>query len=381
MYNTLAVTEFKNYTRTKPTPDDSVLVKGEVTSKSQNIYYNLSIVNKVLEDEKGVDPSISIPKIATFNTNRADNVLAKPSDYRVAVNRFACPTGLIPLFLFPENPAFYTVTLTYDDGINPVTQVTKNVTYVPSAIGDPYGEYRPVYYLQEMLNYVNVAYQEAYDEMKVILGVAYAPLDRPYLTYDATTKLITMYVEEEYLQFDTYGIFMNTTLFEGFFSGLYAREATNNVLGQFSAFQIIPQNLFTNVDLNTTLPPPNGGAINLYKVVEEFSSTPLFNQLDRLVLTSTALPISTQLLGTQRDKRANILLDFILPDDQLTKQKYEYEANTPQWVDLNAHTPMTQIDLQVYLVYNDGQIIPLYIQGSSRIDITLLFCPKGQLYR
>jgi hypothetical protein len=72
------------------------------------------------------------------------------------------------------------------------------------------------------------------------------PEDRPYLTYDATTKLITMWVQEEYLQFGTFGIFQNTSLFLDFFSGLYAREASNNVLGQFSAYQIIPQNLLTN---------------------------------------------------------------------------------------------------------------------------------------
>ena len=379
MYNVLKVRDYENYTRTKPEEDKALLVKGEVVSKSTNIYYNLSIVNRVIEDPAGILPSISVPKLATFQVNRANAIISIPSDYRVAVNRFACPTGLIPLFLYPKNESYYTITLTYNDGLNPITQITKNVVYVPSAVGDPYQEYQPVYYIQELINYVNRAYQEAYDDMKTALGALYLPEDRPYLTYDATTKLITMWCQEEYLDFGTNGIFMNTSLFLDFFSGLYAREASNNVLGQFSAYQIIPQNLLTNVDLNLAL--PDGTPSTFYRVVEEFSSAPLFNQLDRLALTTSRLPIDTQLLGTQKDERANILLDFILPDNQGTKQKYEYEPTILQWVDMHSHTPLTNVDLQVYLVYNNGAILPLYIQASQRIDITLKFVPKGCIYQ
>lgn len=381
MYNILKVRDYQNYTRTKPEEDRALEVKGEVVSKSTNIYYNLSIVNRVIEDPAGILPSISVPKLAEFQVNRANSIITKPSDYRVAVNRFACPTGLIPLFLFPENESYYTISLTYNDGVNPITQITKNIVYIPSAVGDPYANQglQPVYYIQELINYVNVAYQEAYDDMKTALGATYLPEDRPYLTYDATTRLITMWCQEEYLDFSTNGIFMNTTLFLDFFSGLYAREASTNILGQFSAYQIIPQNLLTNVDLNLAL--PDGTPSTFYRVVEEFSSAPLFNQLDRLVLTTSRLPIDTQLLGTQVDERANILLDFILPDNQGTKQKYEYEPKILNWTDMKSNTPLTNVDLKVYLVYNDGKILPLYISGSQRIDITLKFVPKGCIYQ
>jgi hypothetical protein len=156
MYNVLKVRDYENYTRTKPEEDKALEVKGEVVSKSTNIYYNLSIVNRVIEDEAGILPSISVPKIATFQVNRANAIISKPSDYRVAVNRFACPTGLIPLFLYPKNESYYTITLTYNDGINPITQITKNVVYVPSAVGDPYQTFQPVYYIQELINCLKI---------------------------------------------------------------------------------------------------------------------------------------------------------------------------------------------------------------------------------
>ena len=364
----------------KQEESNPIRIVGGLESPSANIYYTLSIINKVVLDPAGILPSISVPKIAEYGVNRTNTILSNPSNYRVALSRLAIPSGLIPLFLYPTNPSYYTVTLTYYDGVF-YNQYTRNVTYVPSNVGDPYGEFRPVYHINEMIQYVNVAFQQAYDDAIADLGaLVYLPKERPYLTFDSKTQLITMYCEEEYLDFATFGIFMNTTLYENFFSSLYAREAVSGSLTGFNGYQIIPQNLFTNVDQNATLP---GGAapVDLYKVIEEFSTTALFNQLDRIVITSHRMPINSQLLGTQLDERAKILFDFILKDLVQTKTKYELDPTRLRWTDLISHTPMTSVDLQFYLVYNDGQIVQLYIQADQRIDASLLFVPKGSFYQ
>jgi len=372
--------ELKFEDDSKKKPEEKI----KVISDSQNIYYQISILNKVVEDPLGVLPSISIPKLAQFSVNRSDTILMNPANYRVAVNRFSLPTSSIPLFLYPENPSYYTITLTYDsnpaDPNNVVNQYTKNVTYVPSSIGDPYESSRPVYYIQELINYVNIALQEAYNDAVADLGaLVYTPLDRPYLTYDSETKLITMWCETEYLDFNSFGIFMNTTLFKSFFSGLYAREARTNKLTGFNGWQIIPQNLFTNVDLNTTL-PDSVTPVDLYKVIEEFSSASGFNQLDRVAITSYELPISSNLLGTQRDVRARILHDFFLEDTIKNNTRYEYRQERLQWTDLKSSDPLTRIDVQIFLVYLDGTILQMFLDGSERLDISLLFVPKGCVY-
>lgn len=357
--------------------------KVKITSDSQNIYYQISIINSVTTDPLGVLPSISVPKLVDFSVNRSDIILMNPSNYRVAVNRFSLPTSSIPLFLYPENPSYYTITLTYDsnplDPLNVVKQYTKNVLYVSSSVGDPYQNYRPVYYIQELINYVNVAFQSAYNDAVADLGVLYTPLARPYLTYDSNTQLITMWCETEYLDFNTFGIFMNTTLFKSFFSGLYAREARSNKLSGFNGFQIIPQNLFTNVDLNTTL-PDSVTPVDLYKVVEEFSSANSFNQLDRVAITTYELPISSSLLGTQRDTRARILHDFFLDDTFKNNTRLEYRQQRLQWIDLKSSDPLSRIDIQVFLVYLDGTILRMWIDADERVDLSLLFVPKGCVY-
>lgn len=382
LVNRLTNTIVRNDKRGEQKQEESnpIRIVGGLESPSANIYYTLSIINKVVLDPAGILPSISVPKIAEYGVNRTNTILSNPSNYRVALSRLAIPSGLIPLFLYPTNPSYYTVTLTYYDGVF-YNQYTRNVTYVPSNVGDVYGQYRPVYHINEMIQYVNVAFQQAYDDAIADLGaLVYLPKERPYLTFDSKTQLITMYCEEEYLDFNTFGIFFNTTLYENFFSSLYAREAATGVLGNFNGYQIIVQNLFTNVDQNATL--PGGGApVNLYKVIEEFSTTALFNQLDRIVVTTHRMPINSQLLGTQLDERAKILFDFILKDLVQTKTKYELDPTRLRWTDLISHTPMTSVDLQFYLVYNDGQIVQLYIQADQRIDASLLFVPKGSFYQ
>jgi hypothetical protein len=354
------------------------LVAG-LESPSQNIYYTLSIVNSVVVDPAGILPSISVPKIAEYNIDRSNVILSNPSKYRVAVSRLAIPSGLIPLFLYPTNPSYYTVTLTYFDGVT-TQQFTRNVTYVQSSVGDPYSQYSPVYHINEMIQYVNLAFQQAYDDAIAALGaLVYLPKERPYLTFDSKTQLITLYAETEYLDFNTFGIFFNTSLYENFFSALYAREAASGTLTGFNGYQIIVQNLYTNVDQNAIL-PGGGGPVDLYKVIEEFSTTALFNSLDRIAVTTHRMPISGDLLGTQQDSRARILYDFILPDKLGDKTKFELDPTRLRWRELYSHTPMTTVDLQFYLVYNDGQIVPLYIQSDQRIDAQLLFVPTGTFY-
>jgi len=354
------------------------LVAG-LESPSQNIYYTLSIINSVVVDPNGILPSISIPKIAEYNVDRSNVILSNPSKYRVAVSRLSIPSGLIPLFLYPTNPSYYTVTLSYFDGVT-TQQFTRNVTYVQSSVGDPYAQNRPVYHINEMIQYVNLAFQQAYDDAVAALGaLVYLPKERPYLTFDSKTQLITMYCETEYLDFSTYGIFFNTSLYENFFSALYAREAASGTLTGFNGYQVLPQNLYTNVDQNATL-PGGGGPVDLYKVIEEFSTTALFNQLDRIAVTTHRMPISGDLLGTQQDSRARILYDFILPDKLSDKTKFELDPTRLRWRELYSHTPMTTVDLQFYLVYNDGNILPLYIQSDQRIDCQLLFVPTGTFY-
>ena len=380
LVNRLTSTMIKNDQRGKEKPKEAQaveIVRG-LESPSQNIYYTLSIINKVVTDPLGVLPSISVPKVAEYNIDRSNVILSNPSNYRVAVSRLSIPSGLIPLFLYPENPSYYTVTLSYFDGVT-TQQFTRNVTYVQSSVGDPYASYRPVYHINEMIQYVNLSFQQAYDDAKLALGAAYAPKERPYLTFDSKTQLITMYCETEYLDFTTYGIFLNTTLYENFFSALYAREAASGVLGNFNGYQVIVQNLFTNVDQNTTL-PGGAGPVDLYLVIEEFSTTALFNSLDRIAVTSHRLPISGDLIGTQQDTRARILYDYIVPDKLADKTRFSLDPTRLRWRELYSHTALTSIDLQFYLVYNDGQIVPLYIQADQRIDAQLLFVLKGQFY-
>jgi hypothetical protein len=342
-------------------------------SKSSNIYYTASVVNNLTYNPP--DPVRSIPKEARITFTKNNTILSHPDDFRVCVTRCSIPSASIPLFLFPKEEATYTITLSYNDGIAPVVQETVNVVYVNTSIGNIYQQYQPVYYIQEMLNFINSAFLTAYNNIVTAVGGPYTPTTSPVLRYNQETKLIELVASSFYEDIATFGIFMNKPLFDDFFSGLFSREVLSGI-GGFNGVQLLVQDYGDN---NVELPSGSGNFFDV--MLEEFSSTPLFYKADRIIVSSNMIPVQNIYIATQRDVQLSVLLDFILEDTNLDRRRLEYKPEIYKWYDLIQQQPLKQFDLLFNVLYDDGQIIPLYINGNSRIDITLLFTPKGSFYQ
>ena len=128
------------------------VVNNNIGSPSANIWYTLSIVSNLIYEPP--NPARSVPKDAILTFTRNSTILSKPDAFRVAVTRLSIPSASIPLLLYPTIPETYTITLSYvpTNPIEPVIQVTRNVTYVAANIGDPYEGLQPVYYYQTILD-------------------------------------------------------------------------------------------------------------------------------------------------------------------------------------------------------------------------------------
>lgn len=345
-----------------------------VESPSNNIWYNLSIINPVVLNPP--NPAISFSKIAKLSFTRDSTILSNPSNYRVAVTRLSCPS-YVPLFLFPKDDGYFTITLSYvpTNPLQPTIQITKNIDYVNSSIGDPYNEYRPVYYIQTLLNFINQKYEEAYDEIVIAvnaIGEVYTPVSAPYIVYDPKTEILSMIASYPYTLIDKYGIFMNMPLFDGFFTGFYARLISGGV-GNFNAYQIIIQDLGNNKKVI--------GGNDYIDMLEEFNSGKLFNKVDRLTLISNMIPLNSNLVGTSQSLVNNVLLDWITPDVSSDRRKLDYQPYINKWHELTQTHPMRSIDMELQIIYDDGSVVPFFIPGGSRCDITLLFIPKGCIYQ
>ena len=361
------------YKQTEHETEDIINVSiNYINANSVNIYYTLSILNKLIYDPP--NPVRSIPKIAKTIFTKNDIILNNPEDYRVCITRLSIPSNAIPLFLFPVEEASFTISLTYVNG--PVNvQYTKNINYIQSNIGDPYERFQPVYYIQEMLNFVNTALSEAYDDIKADVGVNYTPTQAPFIRFDSKTKLFSLIAHDDYLDINKFGIFMNKPLFDGFFSGFYSRSALFG-LGQFNGIQLLPQNLGNNI-----IEIPAGGGIFFVIQDEEFSSVSAWYKADRILVSSNMIPINTSNLATQLDIQLNVILDFILPDVELDRKRYEYNPMIYKWYDLKQQKNLRKFDLSYYILFESGNIIELYINGNNRIDTTLLFTNKNCLYQ
>ena len=168
----------------------------KISSQSANIWYTVSIVNRLIFNPP--NPARSVPKDALLSFTRNSTILNKPDKFRVCVSRLSIPSSSILLFLYPQQPEAYTVTLSYvpEDPLQPIIQETVNVAYVQDNVGDAYEGMRPVYYIQSMLNFVNTAFREAFDNIMVAvadIGELYAPVEPPYIKYDSETKLLSLY--------------------------------------------------------------------------------------------------------------------------------------------------------------------------------------------
>jgi hypothetical protein len=348
--------------------NQKVIVLNQVGSPSSNIYYNVTIRNNV--NINTPNPASSTAKLAKFRVNRADAILAKANNYRVCVSRFSIPTGLLPLFLFPKEEAFYTITLSFDDGVT-IHQQTENIVYIPSNIGDVYEEFQPIYYITTLLEYVNLAFQNAFAVLSLIAG--YAPTVAPYITYDSDSKLFSIWAEDPYLNEQVYGIFMNRPLFDDFFSTFYSREVLSNLPGGFNGIQLLVKNLYTN---NVTIGGNPG-----FQMKQEYSSSELFNHADRLVISTSSMPINPTVIGTERQQVLRALQDYILPDDLQNRTRLEYTPQLYRWVDLNSHDALRQIDLSIFVIYKNNVPLPLYIAGNAEVLIQLFFTLSNSIYQ
>jgi len=168
---------------------------------------------------------------------------------------------------------------------------------------------------------------------------------------------------------------MNKPLFDDFFSGFYSKEVLFGA-NNFNGIQLLVQDFGNN---KQEIPSGSGDFFTIMK--EEFSSIPLFNKTDRIIVSSNMIPVQPQFIATQQDIQLNVLLDFIVPDTYIDRRRLEYDPKIYKWYDLRQQQQLTKFDLKYYILYEDGNVIELFINGNQRVDQTILFTPKGTMYQ
>lgn len=365
-------------------------------NKANKIYYNIVIPH---DDSKSINGS---PTEANFFEVRTNNLFnGSPKDYYLSVIRFTIPSGYIPLLFFPvttdpnllpneTNPNYgiYTVTLSYNgnDYQTHLQYVPQNsyIQVPPDPLPtDPpqrpqYINYYSVYSIQWFLDILNKALSTSFTNLKSAFPAA-PPTYAPFMTFDNSTKLFTLYAQSGYITGvpGNVDIFINTSLsglFETSFNTKYYgyQNITNGKNQQF-----IIKDLITN---NSTIAPYG----ILYYSNQEYSTISQWLPFTNITFTSISLPFRSEWTsggvirdsGNSSNKFRSIVTDFEIDNfSGFETRSFIHYVPTAEYrrIDLIGDTPIRTVDIQVYWKDNYDNFYPILIPAHSELTIKMLF--------
>lgn len=323
-----------------------------VSDSDDNIYYNITI--KKDDTNQGR---------ADFSENRVEPIVDNPSDYELAVVRFSVPATDIPIMYFDsesgQQDKDFKVSMTFDG----VTE-TRDLIWIPNHINP--NEKKAIWNYQEMLDMINVALLDCFTPLKAAKPLA-PPTEAPYLTYDAVSELITLNAEQLY---NTNGpptikIFFNLQLFE--------------LMPSFQSFEqeeLAPLSHQLLVKDNKNNSATIGGK-PYFKMVQEYVTLALWNDLQGIVFASDSLPVENELQPSQTNVVRRIITDFEPLSDINNRQSFQYYPQGPlRFYDLKSNYPLSQVDVKVFWETALGTLYPIYIEDFQSLTIKILFRKK-----
>ncbi len=354
-------------------PSTKCKCSSEVIATDDHIYYNITIFN---------DDTVSIP--AEFNETRRSVLLENPNDYYLSIVKFSVPGTGIPIFSFK-----------FQDGVTPLTSVysvtleyagvavQKYVVYLPVIPPTPpqnsgYSPYT-VYSYQKFLDMINIAFQAALTQLQGA-PANYPGTFAPFMRYNESTFTVDLLIPTEMVT-NGVDVWMNQPLYSFFNCYNIDTFAYNQPNGEDIKF--VNQNLHgTNLYTDTSVVGPP--AATYYINAGEFDCLPLWNDFQKIVLTSSDLPIrSTSISNLNQDgvnKFQPIVTDLdpsiVLGPDFRTDIQYAPSAEY-RLIDMLATTQLDKVNLNFLWESKDQILLPIYIPPQRTATATLMFRRKG----
>ena len=379
----------------------------DLKSDLSHLYYNISIKNT--GDQSTLTPYIP----AFYSEQLAEPILNNGANqYQMTVNRFSIPSSLIPIQIIPIinnqndiNKTIYSVTIeiasistqVYLSWI-PESIYANQLPLPPNQTLTGTQQVTPYYYLYDFNKFISILNQAVSDAITTNPNYNSATMSLPFfeLNSDLTISLIA----------DSNFNFSNPS----FSSRLYMNNALSQVLSSFFVDYInigdsfgkdvlfIIQDLGTNLiqkpyaDPTTYTYPPTW-----VRMSQEYSSLADFNNITRLVFTSSTLPIrseftplsipfgqvSSNLVNNTAPSYTSIVTDFALSssnsgvDNLAGNLVYTASGNNCRMIDLLSQSSINIIDLNIYFVDTYDNLYPLLIPFNNSVNIKLEFRLKA----
>jgi hypothetical protein len=317
----------------------------------ENIYYNV-----VISSENSVDKTSEGYPLANFKENRVQPIIEYPENFELAIERFKIPTFSIPIMIWREN--YYEVRMSYNG-----TTINKYLEFNPDPLSQRlYG--KVVYNYQQFIDSINEALADAFTDLKAIEGAA-PPTEAPFVTYDGTTQLCTLYGEQLYNNAigapDTIAVDFNESLFFLFPS-----------LAAYSKFGPTPDSIYYELVIksNRTNETTYNGK-PYYTMLQEYSTLALWSDLQQIIFETSTIPVVPENNSGQTNITNQIVTDFEPLSGTAVRDSLIFFPQGPlRWYSLKSKKPIRSIDIQVKWKDKLGVVRPVYV-FSDQVPISI----------
>ena len=309
--------------------------------KQDNIYFNINT--------QSLNRSVF-----QFDEQRVQPILDNPSDYELAVVRCSVPTSSIPIQNWKANK--------YKIGIEYLGEVVeKYVEFVPNSARGPLYENTigQIWSYQEWCSIMTNCLAELHNEM-VALKPSFPASTHILWKIEPESSIMSLYCPAGYANPAVKVYFNWILLTESVFQAFLENE---------DKFYILIKDKITN---RTNY---GGGG---YIMSQEYETTTLISDYDKLVFETNSVPVQPELLGTAINETRQVITDFDiagLPRDGLNIQ---YFPKGPiRYYELKSKYPLRSIDLVIQWEDKTGNLFPIFLEISSQISVKIHFKKKN----
>ena len=322
------------------------------------LYYNVNIQGS--KDPEGIIN-------AEFRENRTVAILDDPSLFQISIVRFNISGIYIPIFRwatqFPESneDPNLKVYFTFNNVV-----VSRNLTFFQKTNHFAPNLVRNIWNYTDFLTYLNIAIQEAFDEISLQAGF---PATRaPSFYLDPVSRLISMFVQKS--------MDSNSGVKMAFSNLLYAYFPSFPIVEEED---LIPSKYLYYLDMYST--PLNNityGGEEGYQIIQEFSTIGLWNGVNKILFESSTIPLNPELEQGTTDIVQRTIFDFTLDNDNINNRTEIFYNNTggQRYADLMSNYPLKKLDLQISILYRDGTVEPLRLNSLDHATCKFEFRKK-----
>jgi hypothetical protein len=358
------------------------------------IYYDATILN---QNTSNSNNNLQL----RFRDRRDTHILKNSEQYELSIVRFNLSTTSLPVFCCTVKPnqldvnlSIYSVTLQYEDGLNPPVYTQPfNMIWEPVDLDQPVptsvneiqtqNKYYYSYSYTHLIKLINNTLISAMDELRLLTGLSNT-IDAPFMYWNSENEIATLYGRLSHfnqLVYPQIKIFFNRPLYQ-LFNTLPTIKMSHDIENR-NYLVILEDNLVNNVVLKD-------GQKFIYSKQEKSTIT-CMTPIQSVVFTTSLLPVVETILSEPQiyinnqpnllfpstlENREKVITDMISDEFSFKPTLLYVPQSEYRMVSLFHMEYIREIDLFVYWRDHYGIAHEFFLSPSDFASIKIMFRKK-----